>query len=106
MEISKEMLDVKKKLEGEFIENRKNIPVFATDDDLTKDENYKKCYLINFLLVTIYQDESAYIAADLILSENNYDINSLFDTYKIIYDETIRNFRIKLKNDTLNNGIN
>lgn len=97
MQISNKMLDVKQHLLNKFSEIRNSISSSATDSELILNDDFKKCYLINFLLLTIFSDEIAYEAAELFLEQNDYNIDSLFDNYIIYWDNNINNFKIDLK---------
>lgn len=99
MKISEEMLNVKKELLDIFVEYRNKINNNSTNEELFVDENFKKCYLINFLLSTIFDDENAYDAAELILSNNNFETNTLLDSYSVKYDDLTKNFKIEILND-------
>ncbi len=101
MKISQEMLKVREELLERFAQKRNLIPNNLTNEELLNNNEffdiYKECYLINFLLLTLFEDEVSYDVGNLFLQKNNYNIDSLFENYKIDYDSQLKNFSIKIK---------
>ncbi len=99
MKISQEMLKVRDQLLERFTQKRNLISDTLTNEELINNDNYKECYLINFLLVTLFTEEISYETGELFLKENNYNIDILFNNYTLEYNESSKNFSIKIKDN-------
>ncbi len=99
MQVSKEMLQIREELLERFSQKRNLIDSSLTDEQLINNENYRECYLINSLLITLFDDEVSYEAGEIFLKEHNYNIDSLFNNYILEYDSIAKNFIIKVKDN-------
>ncbi len=101
MEISKEM---KNALDDLFLLYQKHRILIPTADmpetDLVRNDDYKKCFLINILIKNIMTDEIFYTVAESLLEENKYDINLLFSNFSLDYDENLKTFKL-IKSDVV-----
>jgi len=97
-ELDKKLEEFIEQLALIYTENRKLVDEKLTGDDLLKNENVQKCFIINSIMSSRENLEAGYVC----WLEDNKDTKKFIDSYKIHFEKTSAGYKytVDYVNDT------